>query len=446
MKKATLAKGTRDFLPLQSRRRKFIFETIEKHFVLYGYQPLETPAMENLETLMGKYGDEGDKLLFKILNSGDFLKSVDEESLSSKDVNKLANTICEKGLRYDLTVPFARVVAMNQNEIHFPFKRYQIQPVWRADRPQRGRYREFYQCDADVVGSRSLLYEAELIQIYDKVFAELGIPVNIHLNHRSILEGIAMEAGIPEKFMEMTIEIDKLDKTGPEALFNALKGMGASQAKCEWILSVLNNKNLDDLCCNEVADKGVSEIKEVLEFNKNYKGHNALVFDPALARGLSYYTGCIFEVKPNNFQMGSLGGGGRYDDLTAVFGLKGVSGVGISFGADRIYDVLSELNLFPSRLGKEPMALFCALDQESLQCAFEQAGILRTAGIPVEVFPEAQKLKKQFQHAEKLAVPYVIIIGEEEVKMQSVNLKNQSNGEQSVLKFSELIEFFVKML
>lgn len=446
MKKATLAKGTRDFLPLQSRRRKYIFEIIEQQFVRYGYQPLETPAMENLDTLMGKYGDEGDKLLFKILNSGDFLKDVDETLIQNKDSGKMATRICEKGLRYDLTVPFARVVAMNQHEINFPFKRYQIQPVWRADRPQRGRYREFYQCDADVVGSGSLLYEAEFIQIYDQVFKELQIPVNIHINHRKILEGMAIEAGIADKFMEMTTEIDKLDKTGPENLKKALYNLGVSPPKCDWLLSSLENGDVSALNCNETAGKGVAQLESIFAFNKNYKTHNTVVFDPSLARGLSYYTGCIFEVKPKNFQMGSLGGGGRYDDLTAVFGLKGVSGVGISFGADRIYDVLAELNLFPERLGKEPVAMLSALDESALLYAFDQAGVMRAAGFPVEVYPEVHKLKKQFQHAEKLGVPYVIIVGEEELKTQTFNIKNQSNGQQIRIPSAELIRFFVKQL
>ncbi|MBK9108544.1 MAG: histidine--tRNA ligase [Saprospiraceae bacterium] len=444
MKKATLAKGTRDFLPLQSRRRKYIFETIENQFIRYGYQPLETPAMENLDTLMGKYGEEGDKLLFKILNSGDFLKDVDENMLQNREAGKIATHICEKGLRYDLTVPFARVVAMNQHEINFPFKRYQIQPVWRADRPQRGRYREFYQCDADVVGSHSLLYEAELIQIYDQVFRELQIPVNIHINHRKILEGMAIEAGIPDKFIAMTIEIDKLDKSGPEVLKSSLLNLGVHEDKSNWLLSSLEQKDVSVFNINEVAGVGVSELQKVFAFNKNYQAHNSVIFDPGLARGLSYYTGCILEVKPKNFQMGSLGGGGRYDDLTAVFGLKGVSGVGISFGADRIYDVLSELNLFPERLGKEPVAMLCALDEDALLYAFDQAGKMRAAGLPVEVYPEAQKLKKQFQHAEKLGVPYVIIIGEEELKTQTLNIKDQSNGEQIRIPESELIRFFVK--
>lgn len=446
MKKATLAKGTRDFLPLQSRRRKYIFETIEKQFVRYGYQPLETPAMENLDTLMGKYGEEGDKLLFKILNSGDFLKDVSDSMLQARESGKMATQICEKGLRYDLTVPFARVVAMNQHEINFPFKRYQIQPVWRADRPQRGRYREFYQCDADVVGSHSLLYEAELIQIYDQVFRELQIPVNIHINHRKILEGMAIEAGIPDKFMAMTVEIDKLDKSGPEVLEASLKNLGVQDEKCQWLLTCLQQKEASALNFNEVAGVGVSELQKVFAFNKNYQAFNSIIFDPGLARGLSYYTGCILEVKPKNFQMGSLGGGGRYDDLTAVFGLKGVSGVGISFGADRIYDVLAELNLFPERIGKEPVAMFCALDENALHYAFDQAGKMRAAGLPVEVYPDAQKLKKQFQHAEKLGVPYVIIIGEEEFNTLTLNIKDQSNGEQIRIPAGELIEFFVKKL
>lgn len=444
MKKASLAKGTRDFLPLQARRRKYIFETIERYFQLYGYQPLETPAMENLDTLLGKYGEEGDKLLFKILNSGDFLSGLDREALKQKDAGALALDFCEKGLRYDLTVPFARVVAMNQHEIGFPFKRYQIQPVWRADRPQRGRYREFYQCDADVVGSNSLLYEAELIQLYDQVFHDLGIPVNIHINHRKILEGLAAHLGIAEHFMAMTVEIDKLDKTGPEALTAALHRLGAGPEQVATLLKLLQEQSVSAFNLNETAGSGVEEVQKVLDFNSAYSMQNKLVFDPSLARGLSYYTGCIFEVKPQQAQMGSLGGGGRYDDLTAVFGLKGVSGVGISFGADRIYDVMLEHHLFPERLGQGVKALLMALDDDVLPVVFSLAGNLRKAGISVDVYPEASKIKKQFQHAERLGVPYVVIVGAQEMLDQTVTIKDQKDGRQEVVAVQDLAAFLVK--
>lgn len=438
MKKPSVAKGTRDFLPLQARRRKYIFDTIAGWFQLYGYQILETPAMENLETLTGKYGEEGDKLLFKILNSGDFLKSAEQSVLGDKNAQKLIPQIAEKGLRYDLTVPFARVVAMNQHAISFPFKRYQIQPVWRADRPQRGRYREFYQCDADVVGSDSLLYEAELLQLYDRVFKDFGIPVKIHINHRKILEGIAQQLNISDRFSEMTTEIDKLDKTGPDSLRKSMLDLGLSSESCEWLLKTIRESDLNFFDFNEIAQKAGQELRQVFAFNQAYTFHNELVFDPSLARGLSYYTGCIFEVKPTVAQMGSLGGGGRYDNLTAVFGLNGISGVGISFGADRIYDVMNESDLFPAEFSSSAKALFLSLDSESLIYAFEQATLLRIKGIAVDVYPEAVKLKKQFQHADGLKVPYVIIVGEEERKSGLLKIKNQHNGEQKELNINEI--------
>jgi histidyl-tRNA synthetase len=438
MKKPSLAKGTRDFLPAQARNRKYIFEIIERCFIRFGYQALETPAMENLETLTGKYGEEGDKLLFKILNSGDFLKSADDNVWKEKNSQKLIPFIAEKGLRYDLTVPFARVVAMNQHLISFPFKRYQIQPVWRADRPQRGRYREFYQCDADVVGSASLMYEAELMQIYDTVFAALQIPVKIVINHRKILEGIAIEAGCENQFMKMTLELDKLDKTGPEQVIKSLTEIGISNQKAEWILEIIQIKDLDAFRFNQRSELGISDIQQVLHFNAAYQFKNKFLFDASLARGLSYYTGCIFEVVPAIHKMGSLGGGGRYDNLTGVFGLKDVSGVGISFGADRIYDILEESQLFPADLGKAYQALFISLDEESLKWAFHLASQLRQNNVAVDVYPEVSKLKKQFAYAENLSVPYVIIIGEAERLEKMVNIKNQKTGEQTRVKASEI--------
>ncbi len=438
MKKPTLAKGTRDYLPLQAKRRNYIFDTIRRCFELYGFQPLETPAMENLDTLTGKYGEEGDKLLFKILNSGDYLKEADVQLLSSKNSTALISQISEKGLRYDLTVPFARVVAMNRHELSFPFKRYQIQPVWRADRPQRGRYREFYQCDADVVGSNSLLYEAELMQIYDQVFKTLKIPVRIHINHRKILEGLALQAGIADKFVQMTVEIDKLDKTGPEALARSLEGMGLTPEKVQGLLSSLEEKDPSRLRFNDLTALGSDQISSVFSLNSSYSFHNELVFDATLARGLSYYTGCIFEVKPSSMSMGSLGGGGRYDNLTGVFGLPDVSGVGISFGADRIYDLLLEHQLFPEVLGNDLRALFLSLDEPALRYAFELAGLVRAEGIAVDVYPEVAKLRKQFQHAESLQVPFALIVGEEELRTRTVNVKDQLSGNQFRVSASEL--------
>ena len=441
MKKPSLAKGTRDFLPLQANRRKYIFQTIESVFKNYAYQALETPAMENLSTLTGKYGDEGDKLLFKILNSGEFLKEAPEELIKDKNGTKLIPFIAEKGLRYDLTVPFARVVAMNQNSIHFPFKRYQIQPVWRADRPQRGRYREFYQCDADVVGSSSLKYEAELIQIYDQVFTTLKIPVVIVFNHRKILEGVAKEAGCADQFMNMTLELDKLDKIGTEEVKKNLIQLGIAEDKAEWILKITASENLEDFNFNELAVQGKNELQKIAAFNSNYQYHQVIKFSASLARGLSYYTGCIFEVLPTSIKMGSLGGGGRYDNLTEVFGLSGVSGVGISFGADRIYDVLEEQNLFPTEITQAVRALFISLDEQCLKKAFELAGTIRKSGIAVEVYPESAKIKKQFSHAEKLAVPFAIILGEEEINSQTALVKNQSNGEQERVAFDSLAKY-----
>jgi histidyl-tRNA synthetase len=437
--KPSLPKGTRDFLPLQAKRRKHIFKTIEDCFILFGYQPLETPAMENLSTLTGKYGDEGDKLLFKILNSGDYLKDANEELLLKKESTKLIPSISEKGLRYDLTVPFARVVAMYRNDITFPFKRYQIQAVWRADRPQRGRYREFYQCDADVVGSNSLMYEAELIRIYDSVFKSLGIPVKILINHRSILEGIAIQAGCQDQFMAMTIAIDKLDKIGVDGVTKELENIGIIPETSSWILSQLKQSQLDTFKFNDKATLGVQEMNIALDYLKNTRTHNEVVFDATLARGLSYYTGCIFEVVPTTIKMGSLGGCGRYDNLTSIFGLNGVSGVGISFGADRIYDVMQELSLWPTSLEVPVKVLFMALDDQSHRHAFDLAQQCRAAGIPVDVYPDPGKLKKQFKFAEDLKIPFLVILGEDEVKTGRYNLKNQSNGEQTSLTIDAII-------
>lgn len=441
MKKPSLAKGTRDFLPQQSRRRKYIFQIIEVTFKTFGYQPFETPAIENLDTLTGKYGEEGDKLLFKILNSGDYLKNVDENLLHEKNYVKLTSKISEKGLRYDLTVPLARSVVMNQNEITFPFKRYQVQPVWRADRPQRGRYREFYQCDADVIGSNSLLYEAELLQIYDRVFANLGIPVRIKVNHRKILEGIAKEAGCENLFNKMTLELDKLDKLSLDEVHNSLMNAGIAENKSRWILDIISKPGLEDFMFNEVSNHGVNELRTVFRLNQTYSWKNEIAFDASLARGLSYYTGCIFEVLPLTVSMGSLGGGGRYDNLTGIFGLPGISGVGISFGADRIYDVMNELNLFANEINQSVRALFISLDESSLEYSFQLATQLRDKGIPVDVFPEVSKIKKQFHYAESQSTPFVIIVGEAERLENKVMIKDQRTGEQQKVPGSEIARF-----
>jgi histidyl-tRNA synthetase len=442
--KPSLAKGTRDFLPAQARKRRYIFRVIEEEFRNFGFQPLETPAMENLSTLEGKYGEEGDKLLFRILNSGDYLKDLSPEELQAGETQRVTPKISEKGLRYDLTVPFARVVSMNRHQIHFPFKRYQIQPVWRADKPQRGRYREFYQCDADVVGSDSLMYEAELIQIYDRVFARLGVPVRIALNHRAVLEGMAEQAGRPELFMTMTLIIDKLDRIGAEAVQAELVRAGFEESRAAWILGLLGGEeaSLSDFEFNARASEGIRAIKKVQEYVQEAGLTHQLVFTPALARGLSYYTGCILEVIPVGIKMGSLGGGGRYDNLTGVFGLPGVSGVGVSFGADRIYDVMEEKALFPEGLDTPAQILIVSLDDDSHRHGFGLASRLRAAGIQTDLYPEAAKLKKQFKYAEDLGIPFVLIVGEEERQKGQYPLKDQKTGAQRILSEKEIIGQF----
>lgn len=450
--KPSIPKGTRDFLPSQVIKRKFIFNTIENVFKTYGYLPIETPTMENLATLTGKYGEEGDRLLFKVLNNGDFLAGADKTALENLDSNKVISSISKRGLRYDLTVPFARFVVMNQNEINLPFKRYQIQQVWRADRPQRGRYQEFYQCDVDVVGSESLMYEAELVNIYAEVFRKLGIKVRILINNRKILFGLAEAAGITNKFMEMTIAIDKLDKIGKEGVIKEMADRGISEDQATKVLSLLNIDNVNDLKSAflglEEGTKGIEEIQTVLDYLDGSVPE--LTFDISLARGLNYYTGCIFEVKIDasssghpGFSMGSIGGGGRYDNLTGVFGLNGVSGVGVSFGAERIYDVMEELNLFPEDVQKDIEVLFVALDEESHRYAFKQVAILRQAGIPCDLYPEPTKMKKQMSYANARKVPFVAIIGETEREAGKVSLKNMVTGEQSDVEVSSLPSYFV---
>jgi histidyl-tRNA synthetase len=444
MSKPSIPEGTRDFSPEVVGKRNYIFDTVRKVFVKYGFQPIETPTLEKLSTLTGKYGDEGDKLLFKVLNNGDFLAKVDPSVLEAKNSTKLVSQICDRGLRYDLTVPFARYVVMHQNDIVFPFKRYQIQPVWRADRPQRGRYREFYQCDVDVVGSNSLVYEAELVQIYDEVFSNLGLDVVIKINNRKILFGMAEAAGIPDKFMDMTVAIDKLDKIGWDGVAKELTDRGIGEEAIGLIDKLLKINNLTDL--EKFGDKSESLLRGIQELRTfhdyfDFKGSkNEVRFDITLARGLNYYTGCIFEVAAKDVKMGSIGGGGRYDDLTGVFGLKGVSGVGVSFGADRIYDCLAELDLFPKENQQSLKLLFVAFDAETHRFAFKCLNETRAAGINSEIYPDATKLKKQMDYANKRGVPFVCLIGSDEMESKLLTLKNMMTGEQEKMSLNAIIQ------
>ena len=451
MKKPSLPKGVRDFDPTTVSKRKYIFDTLQKIFSKYGYQAIETPVLENLSTLTGKYGDEGDKLLFKVLNSGDYfnkLKPEGIEALEAKESKKLTRHISEKGLRYDLTVPFARYVVMHQNDISFPFKRYQIQPVWRADRPQKGRYREFFQCDVDVVGSTSLMYEAELAQIFDEAFYQLGIKVEIRINNRKILQGLAEVAGISEQFIDMTVAIDKLDKIGIEGVRTELEKRGIANQAIESIASALEIKGLDELSIllkdSEVGQKGIMELRKFHEYFDLKPMYNKINFDITLARGLNYYTGCIFEVVHDSSVypdqvMGSIGGGGRYDDLTSGFGLKDVSGVGVSFGADRIYDVMEEQGLFPKQAEQEAMVLFIALDEQAHLYAYDAVQKIREASICADLYPAPVKMKKQMKYANDRGVNFVVIIGEEERSSGILSLKNMTSGDQHKVSLQELI-------
>lgn len=449
MAKPALPKGTRDFLPAEVNRRNYIFDVVENVFRKYGFLPIETPAMEALDTLLGKYGDEGDKLLFKVLNNGDYLKEANETALEQRDSNALVRSISKRGLRYDLTVPFARFVVMNQNEIQLPFKRYQIQPVWRADKPQKGRYQEFYQCDVDVVGSESLLYEAELVSIYHEIFKQLGIGVNILINNRKILLGIAEAAGIADKFIDMTVAIDKLDKIGLNGVTAELQARGLQEEQIQMVLSLIAVKTIDELKANpafvssESGKKGLEEIERVFAFLKGTTVDD-LVFDITLARGLSYYTGCIFEVKVDtqkhpDIKMGSIGGGGRYDNLTGSFGLAGVSGVGVSLGAERIYDVLVELNSFPKEIDEAIKLIFLSFDNDALIYAFQTASVLRAEGISCDVYPDARPMNKQMNYANKRGIPNVAIIGSNEISRQTVMLKNMVSGEQEEMTIPQLV-------
>lgn len=445
--KPTLPKGTRDFLPSEVRKRRHIFNTIRRVFESYGYDPIETPVMESLSTLTGKYGEEGDRLLFKILNNGDYLRKADQGALSAKDSQKLTASISKRGLRYDLTVPFARFVVMHQNDIQFPFKRYQIQQVWRADRPQKGRYQEFYQCDADIVGSDSLMYEAELAHIYDQVFSELNINVTIKYNNRKVLFGIAEAAGIGGQFRDMTVAIDKLDKIGAEGVKAEMEKNGISSSSIEKVLSLLSTNNIDDLvphfASSTEGQKGIEEIKTFQNYLIDNDITNKVVFDPTLARGLSYYTGCIFEVASDDVQIGSIGGGGRYADLTGVFGLKGVSGVGISFGAERIYDVMEELGLFEEINNVSSQVILLALDNDSHEFAFKMGQKMRKKGVSVEVYPSVAKMKKQMKYANNKGIPHVIIIGEEERDSGILTIKNMKTGEETKGELEAIINTII---
>jgi histidyl-tRNA synthetase len=444
----SIPKGTRDFSPDEMAKRNYIFDTIKNVFKLHGYQPIETPAMENLSTLMGKYGDEGDKLLFKILNSGNFLQKVPAEILSEDKILPLTNKISEKGLRYDLTVPFARYVVQHRNEITLPFKRFQIQPVWRADRPQKGRYREFFQCDVDVIGSTSLLNEAELLQIIDSVFSGLGIDVTIKLNNRKILSGIAGIMGQSDRLTDITVAIDKIEKIGLDAVKEELAGKGISEEQIKILEPVLalsgtNEQKLSKieeiLSASEIALSGIAEIRTILNYANELNISSTIELDLSLARGLNYYTGAIIEVKAQNVDMGSICGGGRYDNLTGIFGLKDVSGVGISFGADRIYDVLTIKNIFPQNSLETTRVLFVNMgEKEEIYC-LKAIREIRSQGIATEIYPEQIKLKKQLEYADRRNIPFVVIAGEVEMASEKFIFKNMYNQSQKVLSLQKLL-------
>lgn len=445
--KPSIPKGTRDFGPEEMIKRTYIFDTIKSVFRTCGFQPLETPAMENLSTLLGKYGDEGDKLLFKILNSGDFLSGIPSEETGQGNSNALSTKICEKGLRYDLTVPFARYVVQHQNEISFPFKRYQIQPVWRADRPQKGRYREFYQCDVDVIGSRSLINEVELIEIVEKVFAKLGIAVTLKMNNRKILYGIAETIGHADKMIDITVAIDKLEKIGIDNVKAELREHGIDDAAIDRLQPILelrgdNRRKLsalrDVLSGSETGLKGVEELETVFGYVERLGIALAVELDLSLARGLNYYTGAIFEVKANDYAIGSICGGGRYDDLTGIFGMPDTSGVGISFGADRIYDVMVGLELFPEEVNFSTKVLFVNLGADEEAASLGLLRVLRDAGVAAEIYPEKGKMKKQMEYANRRSIPYVAIVGSDELARQTVTLKDMRTGEQRQVPFAEL--------
>ena len=446
--KPSIPKGTRDFSPVEMAKRNYIFNTIREVFHLFGYQQIETPSMENLSTLMGKYGDEGDKLLFKIQNSGDYFSCLTDEELLSRNAAKLASKFCEKGLRYDLTVPFARYVVMHRDEISFPFKRYQIQPVWRADRPQKGRYREFYQCDADVVGSNSLLNEVELVQMIDRVYGKFGIRVSIKINNRKILTGIAEIIGEADKIVDITVAIDKLDKIGLDNVNAELASKGIPQEAIEKLqpiimLSGTNEEKLETLktvlAASETGLKGVEESEFILKTVASLGVKSEVELDLTLARGLNYYTGAIFEVKALDVQIGSISGGGRYDNLTGVFGMSGMSGVGISFGADRIYDVLNQLDLYLKEAVNATQLLFVNFGEKEAAYCLPVLSAARDAGIRAEIYPDSAKMKKQMSYANDKNIPFVAIVGENEMNEGKLTLKNMTTGEQSLVTPEELL-------
>ncbi len=452
LQKPSIPKGTRDFSPVEMARRNLIFRTVETAFKLYGYQPIETPAMENLSTLLGKYGEEGDKLLFKILNSGDFTKGIEPSQFTAENANALSVKMCERGLRYDLTVPFARFVVQHQNEISFPFKRYQIQPVWRADRPQKGRYREFYQCDVDVIGSDSLLNEVELILIIHEVFSKLGVGHVTKINNRKILSGMVEVVNESERLIDITVAIDKIDKIGIEAVNRELAEKGVSQAAIEQLQPIIllkgtNAEKLDilsdSLAASEVGMKGIEELREIFAFLEDSgQVHGEVELDLSLARGLNYYTGAIFEVKSTQMEIGSICGGGRYDDLTGIFGLKGMSGVGISFGADRIYDVMLQQNLFPESLLASSQVMFANFGNAEAAYCLPVMQQMRANGISAELYPDAGKMKKQFDYANKKGINHVVIVGASEMQNGEVSIKDMVSGEQTTISKEKVISYF----
>jgi len=447
--KPSIPKGTRDFSPNEMARRNYIFDTVKKVFQLYGFQQIETPAMENLTTLMGKYGEEGDKLLFKILNSGDYLSSVNSDELIGANSTKLTTKISEKGLRYDLTVPFARYIVQNQNDIVFPFRRYQIQPVWRADRPQKGRYREFYQCDVDIIGSNSLLNEVELIQIVDHIYRDLALRVVIKINNRKILAGIAEAIGEADRIVDITVAIDKLDKIGIEKVNEELIQKGVAQEAILKLQPILhlrgtNSEKLDQIekviSMSPTGLKGIAEMRTIFEYLAAMKLESDIELDLTLARGLNYYTGAIFEVKSADVAIGSITGGGRYDDLTGIFGLSGVSGVGISFGADRIYDVMSQLDIFPKDAMASSKVMFVNFGEKEESYCLPLLATLRKAGISSEIYPDSDKMKKQMVYANRKGIRFVALAGEAEIEKGMVNLKNMETGEQQLVTAGDLVD------
>ncbi|PLX05332.1 MAG: histidine--tRNA ligase [Marinilabiliales bacterium] len=446
--KPSIPKGTRDFSPVEMVKRNYIFDTIKTVFQKYGYLPIETPAMENLSTLLGKYGEEGDRLLFKVLNSGDFLRKIDNSDLEEGNAARTATKISEKGLRYDLTVPFARFVVQHRNEITFPFKRYQIQPVWRADRPQRGRYREFYQCDIDVIGSNSLLNETELIRVIDEVFSKLGVNITIKLNNRKILSGIATEINAPDKLTDITTAIDKLDKIGIDKVYEELQSKGIDENSINTLKPIIslegsNSNKLKTLRSifseNEEGTKGVEEMETVLNMLDRLEIKANIEIDQALARGLNYYTGAIIEVKADDVNIGSICGGGRYDNLTGIFGMPDISGVGVSFGADRIYDVLEETDAFPNQVESTSKLMICNFGEKEAMLALKILEELHRLDIKAELYPDTVKIQKQMKYADQKSIPYVLLIGEEEIKSGDYTLKNMETGAQHKLKLSQIV-------